>query len=106
MHDCRSAYSDGDEGQKSPRSDCPWVRIFAAKAKLLRQLVSRKKVAQLEARRVLRVRAVDGIVLYILRPLFADSSWLGLRGIGGAHQFTQAKPGTIRKKWAENIEHN
>src|SRR6266581_7439396 len=62
-------------------------------SELFCQLVSRKEKAQLESRRIFRVRTVNRVVLDVGRPLLADGSFLGLSRIGRSHQLAQVGNG-------------
>src|ERR1700730_3191285 len=53
---------------------------------LLRQFISSEKETQFEARRLIRVGAVDRIVLNAAGPFLADGALFGIGRIGGAHQ--------------------
>src|ERR1700733_15988935 len=62
---------------------------------LFRQFVSRKEKAQLEARGVFRVGAVDCVVLDVGSPLLANRAFFRLGGVGGAHQLAQVGDGVF-----------
>src|ERR1017187_5760404 len=55
-------------------------------ASLLRGFEAGEEITQLEAGRVFRVGPVHRVLLDARRPLFADSAFLRLGGIGGTHQ--------------------
>src|ERR1051326_3966349 len=55
----------------------------------LRQFVSREKEAQLKARSIVGIRAMDRVVLDTRCPLLSDCAFLGIGRIGRAHQLTE-----------------
>ena len=62
---------------------------------LLRQLVTRKEIAQLEARRLFRIRSVNRIGFDAGRMLLANSSVLGFGRIRRAHEFAEIGDGVF-----------